>query len=106
MFTAADTPLPPPVEALESLFLAHVEARDPVEAESVEGLAVEALAGPGAAPGGQGVAAPGDGGHLLRPLDHLLQGALVRDVGGAPGEGGDRLLPQGGRVTQVIILGG
>ena len=117
MFTAADTPLPPPVEALESLFLAHVEARDPVEAQSVEarapveaqsveGLAVEALAGPGAAPGGQGVAAPGDGGHLLRPLDHLLQGALVRDVGGAPGEGGDRLLPQGGRVTQVIILGG
>ena len=75
MFTAADTPLPPPVEVLESLSLAHVEV--PVEAQSVEGLAVESLTGPGAAPGGQGVAAPGGGGHLLRPLDHLLQGALV-----------------------------
>ena len=73
MFTAADTPLPPPVEVLEPLSLAHVEAeaRAPVEAESVEGLTVEALASPGAAPGGQCVTAP-DGGGLLRPLDHLL----------------------------------
>ena len=80
MFTAADTPLPPPVEVLESLSLAHVEAeaRAPVEAESVESLAVESLtveslAGPGAASGGQGVTAP-RGGQLLRPPDHLLLG--------------------------------
>ena len=75
MFTAADTPLPPPVEVLESLSLAHVEAqaRAPVEAKSVEGLAVEGLAGPGAAPGGQGVTAPGCG-RLLRPLVPLLLG--------------------------------
>ena len=53
MFTAADTPLPPPVEALESLSLAHVEARAPVEAQGVERLAVEvvkALTGSGPAP--------------------------------------------------------
>ena len=73
MFTAADTPLPPPVEVLEPLSLAHVEteARAPVEAESVEGLTVEALTSPGAASRGQCVTAPDDG-WLLRPLDHLL----------------------------------
>ena len=73
MFTAADTPLPPPVEVLEPLSLAHVEAeaRAPVEAKSVKGLTVEALTCPGAAPGGQGVTAP-DGWRLLRPLDNLL----------------------------------
>ena len=71
MFTAADTPLPPPVEVLKPLSLVHVEAS--VEAQGVERLAiegVEALTGPGATPGAQSVTAP----WLLRPLDHLLLG--------------------------------
>ena len=75
MFTAADTSFPPPVEALQPLSLVHVEAEAPapVEAQGVERLAievVEALTGPGATPGAQGVTAP----WLLRPLDHLLLG--------------------------------
>ena len=74
MFTAADTPLPPPGQVPQSLSLAHVEARSPAEAHGH-------VAGPGPAPGAQAVGARGvtPDSWLPRPQDHLLLGesALV-----------------------------